>query len=250
MKRILVLILSMIILLSLCGCDSSEYEKAMSLYNSGEYQEAMDIFLELGDYEDSGKMAAICACKAAEEYAEKGMMAEVVELLSAHSTIPMVQETLFVIFSNEITDNYLVNFQAALDSWNEYLPIWMRELKESSNNTPVGGTVNIPKVDMEAPQVIALQRSMEKANKSVSKLREAYNDDILNLCDEDVKNVIDKFFVAAETIDKQFQSLDSWATTILFYSLQDNNAAKANNAVMNALYDVQDAAEVLMDKYG
>ena len=91
---------------------------------------------------------------------------------------------------------------------------------------------------------------MEKANKSVAKLREAYREEILQVCEEDMRNLIDTFFTSADTIDQQFQNLDNWAVSLLFFGLQDNNAAKANNKLMNALYNVQDMLDILMSNSG
>lgn len=287
MKKIITLILAMAMLLTLSGCDSSDYKKATSLYENGEYvealelfellgdyedsadmvkacnyqialeltnaakyQEALEMFLSLGDYEDCIEQSVFCTCKVAEAYAQDGKLTEAVNLLTNYYSHPQAQEMFFVLFANEVTDVYLVKFQEALDSWNEYVLIWLKAVKASGNNTPVGGTVDIPKVDQSAPQVIALQRSMEKANKSVAKLREAYSEEVLQICDEDTQNLINTFFTSADTIDQQFQSLDNWAVSLLFFGLQDNNAAKANNKMMNALYNVQDTVDILMEKYG
>ena len=287
MKRITALILTAAMLLTLTGCDSSDYKKAASLYESGEYaeaaemfealgdykdsadrvkacnyqgaleladagkyQEALEIFLSLGDYEDCGEQSVLCTCKAAEAYAQGGKLAEAVNLLKAYYAEPKAQEMFFVLFADEVTDVYLVNFQNALDSWNEYVPIWLKAVKAAGDKTRVGGTVDIPKVDQSAPQVIALQRSMEKANKSAAKLREAYSEEVLQICDEDTRNLINTFFTSADTIDQQFQNLDNWAVSLLFFGLQDNNAGKANNKLMNALYNVQDMVDVLVEKYG
>lgn len=287
MKKIIMLILAMAMLLMLTGCDSSDYKEANSLYESGEYvealemfealgdyedsvekvkacnyqialeltnagkyQEALTMFVSLGDYEDCAEQSVFCTCKVAEAYAEDGKLTEAINLLTDYYSNPQAQEMFFVFLANEVTDSYLVNFQEAFDSWNEYVPIWLKAVKASGDKTPVGGTVDIPKVDMSAPQVIALQRSMEKANKSVSKLREAYSEEVLQICDEDTQTLINTFFTSADTIDQQFQSLDNWAVSLLFFGIQDNNAAKANNKLMKALCNVQDTVDVLMEKYG
>lgn len=42
--------------ISATGCDSSDYNKATELYNSGQYSDANAIFSELGDYKDSAQM--------------------------------------------------------------------------------------------------------------------------------------------------------------------------------------------------
>ena len=38
---------------SLMSCDDLDYKKAIKLLDEGKYEEARDIFLALGDYEDS-----------------------------------------------------------------------------------------------------------------------------------------------------------------------------------------------------
>lgn len=79
---------------------------------------------------------------------------------------------------------------------------------------------------------------------------EPYSEEGLPICDEDTQDLINTFFISADTIDQQFQNLDSWAVSLLFYGLHDNNAAKANNKLMNALYSVQDMLDTLVENYG
>lgn len=288
MKKIIIaLILSLLMVTMLTGCDSTDYKKAVSFYengeyaaameifealgdyedapamvascsyqlalnlvNQGKYQEAQAIFLSLGDYEDSIQQNVHCVCQLAQSYSRSGDLTQAVGLLADYFSEPQARDVFFTLFADEVTNVYMENFQAALDSWNEYVLIWLKAVKASGDKTPVGGTVAIPDVDKSAPQVIALQRSMEKANKSVAKLREAYSEEILQVCDEDMYNLINTFFTSADTIDQQFQNLDSWAVSLLFYGLHDNNAAKANNKLMNALYSVQDMLDTLVENYG
>lgn len=47
-------------MLVLTGCDSSDYKKAMNLYDQGDYAQAVAIFESLGDYSDSQEMVAEC----------------------------------------------------------------------------------------------------------------------------------------------------------------------------------------------
>ncbi len=53
MKKIILAII--LIILILTGCDSSDYKKAVTLYEEGNYSEAAVIFAGLGDYEDSAE---------------------------------------------------------------------------------------------------------------------------------------------------------------------------------------------------
>ena len=56
LKKFLCLVLSIILVLSLSACDSSDYKKAMELYESGDLDGAITAFSVLGDYEDSADM--------------------------------------------------------------------------------------------------------------------------------------------------------------------------------------------------
>jgi len=59
MKKILCL-LAAVALLLLAGCKSGDYKKATELYEGGNYEEAVSIFQELGDYENSVDMVTAC----------------------------------------------------------------------------------------------------------------------------------------------------------------------------------------------
>ena len=55
-RSALVLILICTLAFSLCGCDALDYRKAIALYNSQNYDAAIDAFYALGDYEDSSAL--------------------------------------------------------------------------------------------------------------------------------------------------------------------------------------------------
>lgn len=60
MKRALSAVLAVFMIFILSGCDSSDYKKAVKLYDQGEYAQAREIFAELEDYEDSQEKLALC----------------------------------------------------------------------------------------------------------------------------------------------------------------------------------------------
>lgn len=54
MKRLISVVLLFSLCLNLCGCGKSgKYESAVALMDAGNYEEAIVVFTELGDYEDS-----------------------------------------------------------------------------------------------------------------------------------------------------------------------------------------------------
>ena len=60
MKKWISLLLVVCIAFALCGCSSSDYKKAVSLYNEGEYDQAKALFVELGEYKDSALYVDKC----------------------------------------------------------------------------------------------------------------------------------------------------------------------------------------------
>ncbi|MBQ2730805.1 MAG: tetratricopeptide repeat protein [Clostridia bacterium] len=59
-KKITLFALSLLTTLSLFSCSGSNYSKAVDLYENGKYEEALALFTELGDYEDSLAMVKEC----------------------------------------------------------------------------------------------------------------------------------------------------------------------------------------------
>lgn len=61
MKKILMLLLSVILCLSLCACSkAADYEAAVALMEAEDYLEAMKAFEKVGDYEDSAQLLEEC----------------------------------------------------------------------------------------------------------------------------------------------------------------------------------------------
>lgn len=53
MKKLISLVLTLAMVFSLCGCNMSDYKKAQKAYESGDYENASEIFETLGDYKES-----------------------------------------------------------------------------------------------------------------------------------------------------------------------------------------------------
>lgn len=83
MKKVFALLLMLALVLSLTACDSSDYKEAMELFNSEKYSDAVTIFEELGDYEDSAQMALKCKYEMALSFIEDGEFDSAKELLVA-----------------------------------------------------------------------------------------------------------------------------------------------------------------------
>ena len=96
MKKTLILGLAVLLLcLSLSGCKSSDYKKAASLEEAGDYSAALEIYKEISDYKDSADHIALCEAmisaidgyEAAKASAEEKNVILDTEITSAESVI-------------------------------------------------------------------------------------------------------------------------------------------------------------------
>ena len=60
MKKLIAIALALALVLSLAGCDASDYKKAVSNMDAGDYATASAAFKALGDYKDSAGLAKEC----------------------------------------------------------------------------------------------------------------------------------------------------------------------------------------------
>lgn len=96
MRKTLILLLS-ILLIVLTGCKEDDYKKALELYVHKEYDEAAEIFLDLGDYEDSAKKYIDCMEAKAITLLDNGKYEEAAEVYRSigdeeMATISMVKK--------------------------------------------------------------------------------------------------------------------------------------------------------------
>lgn len=71
-KNIALVLVAAMLLVTLTGCNSSDYKAAAELYAGGSYIEAAQMFEALGDYKDSADQARICRYAYAKELFEAG----------------------------------------------------------------------------------------------------------------------------------------------------------------------------------
>lgn len=83
MRKILCLCLAFAMCLSLCACDASDYNKAMSLYEAGEYEAAIAAFEALADYKDSAEMKTECIYSNAIALMDAGNIVEAYDTFTA-----------------------------------------------------------------------------------------------------------------------------------------------------------------------
>ena len=72
--------LAVILCFSLVACDSSDYKKAEELYAAGDYAGALELYTNLGEYEDSQNKVKSCKYEIANAHFEKAEFKAALEL--------------------------------------------------------------------------------------------------------------------------------------------------------------------------
>lgn len=76
LHKLTALVLVVLLMLSMTGCDNLDYREAIKLYNAQDYEAAAEIFYELGEYEDSKQLYTRCQYWMAVELMEQGVYSE------------------------------------------------------------------------------------------------------------------------------------------------------------------------------
>ena len=76
LRKLTVLVLAFLLMLSMTGCDNLDYREAVKLYNGRDYEAAAEMFYALGDYEDSKQLYTRCQYWMAVELMEQGVYSE------------------------------------------------------------------------------------------------------------------------------------------------------------------------------
>ncbi len=81
MKRIIISLIALCLMLSLTGCERADYVKAVGIYNEGDFIQARQMFLELGEYEDSRDLLKRCDYHLAVQLYKDGKFPEAIQAL-------------------------------------------------------------------------------------------------------------------------------------------------------------------------
>lgn len=282
MKKLVAVLLVLAMALALCGCDSRDYKKAKELMEEGEYEQAQELLDELEDYEDSAELAMecryqrglaayetgdyatarelfleipdykdaaeqTCGCTyqiALQDYAD-GRVKEAVEALSMIFDYPGARDAMIQIMLDEMTNKYLPEISAAQADQAAYIKTWTNQFVRNYNNARAGQNIDIPKVDMEDPDIISMMRHIDKAEEIRDEYLEIFNDEVMSRCDEDMQNFISTFKTSSEEIHEFFRDPSTFFVNVLLYIARNESVNKAMNPFTNAINAMQDAAEKL-----
>ena len=123
-----------------------------------------------------------------------------IALLSKYYEYPQVKAVYITMFLKTLTDGYIEPVNDANDLWMEYLKVWMKEVEWATQNTPAGQYIDMPNVNTSHDLIVRAQNKMQKANATITILRQAYSDANLEVCGPEVAEQIRIIFDCTDTI--------------------------------------------------
>lgn len=231
MKKFIVFLLALSMIFALVGCDSRDYDEAMTLYgqdkfdearaifvelgdyensqdmvkkcdygmakelvNAGEYDAAIEIFTMLGDYEDSIELAAKCQLGRAVELYDSGDIDGAVKLLAEIQENSDATNVLHQIMFDQVelyTDELTIATDYAAKYYNTFTSKLMMSLFTG------GGSVTVS-VDVNDPDFSALQASAEKLKALRFEFTGIFTKEIISKCDNKMQKTYNAYIETAD----------------------------------------------------
>lgn len=225
-----------------------QYQQALLLMADGDYAGASALLEQLGDYKDSADQARECQFRLAQTEYQNGLVKEAVARLSRIFDYPGANSCLYQILLDELTANYLSHLTDAGKYYDNYTKTWTRQLKTIADRTPAGQTFDLPPVDEQDPDIVAMGRCMAQAEEYLEELHGIFSEEVLARCQDESLN---HFFEVLDSSHEEFvkyynpKVFFSRFSLILFYSSTGQSSSSLIADFNNACYAMMDAAKEL-----
>ncbi len=199
-KRIISGCILAIFVLTLSGCKSGDYKKANALLENEEFSSAQEIFDTLGDYKDSKDMSAECQYQTAMQYYTDKNYKDAVVLLAGISGYDKATQAIHIIALELINDEYVEELTKTTECFSEYFESESQRFISWVN----GGMADDFEFDYSSESFIQFITEESVMNEIAQKIDDVFTAEVLENCDEMVKNVCEKFTEVNEYTNKLF----------------------------------------------
>ena len=224
------------------------YGKALQLMDKGNYDEALALLEPLGEYQDSAEQARECRYQMAMRDYGNGKVKETVDALSSIYDYPAAKQALCQLLLDELAEHYLSHMTDVSGSYNAYSQTWSKQMIAIANRTPAGKTFQAPDVDEKDPDILAMNRSLEKAGGYLDELRGMFSDEVLERCQDEA---LSHFFEVLQASHESFVSyfdpakFKSRFELAVYYGYMGQSPASLAYDYNTAVLNLKDAAEAL-----
>lgn len=203
-KRITVIALILALALTLVACKSTDYKKATQLYDQGKWDEAITMFVELDDYEDSATMAQLCNYEKSVELYHDQKYEEAVNILcqmpSHEESVKLLHKIMFDFINMDFKDS----LGAATGFAAEYTDTFKKWIVAMVSSNASEFTLSL---DEDDKNIIKMLGEREKLIELKTKYQDVFSEDVITRCDVAMK-AAHEAYIATSDYATSFFSVD------------------------------------------
>lgn len=194
MKKKLLLAISLLVvfILVLTGCNSSDYKKAISLYENGSYEEAAAAFEALGDYQDSKKQLVNCYYTLGEYYLDDNSFDQALSYFIKAQDNPGSQKSIRVILSKLLGGDFHTHFSNANGAYSTYVTNEINRYKNFVLDYMMGRGESSFSFDYSNEKLSKMEIERSLMAQSLDNINQLFNADVLSVCDNKTKTALEE----------------------------------------------------------
>lgn len=200
LKRIFSGCILAVFVLMLAGCKGSDYKKANGLLENEEYSSAQEIFDTLGDYKDSKEMSAECQYQIAIQYYKDNNYIEAVSRLVEINDYSKATQAIHIIAFKLINDEYV----DVLTKTTEYYSAYFKSESQKFIAWVYGGMSGDYNIDYSSSAFNKFADEKSTMKDTANKINAVFTAEVLEKCDDEVKNACEKFTTVNTYVDDMF----------------------------------------------
>ena len=191
--RFLSVIVALSVVLFCVGCSSADYKKANELYDSGDYEGALELYTALGDYEDSELLKDACQKKIdyalACEKMDAGDYAEAVQLFvdlgNYEDSVSKLHTLMYFVVQNGSLESTVSKGVEAYSAFVDEQTAKILRLMLSGGEL----TLDPNKIAINDKNAKIMSSCATTLMNDYSAYRAIFPEDIITLCDHDIQTL-------------------------------------------------------------
>lgn len=200
LKKVFSGLILMIFVFTLAGCKGSDYKKATGLFESEDFSSAQEVFDTLGDYKDSKEKSKECLYQIAMQYYKDNDYKNAVAVLAEINDYDKATQAIHTIVLKLINDEYVPELTKTTQCYSTYLNSESKKFL----TWVYSGMENDYEIDYSSYELKILSAEKSILKDITQKINNVFTAEILEKCDDSVKNVFEKFTAVDTSINKMY----------------------------------------------
>ncbi len=175
------------LLIVLCSCKSTDYNKAVEVYKSGDYEQAITSFKALEDYKDSASYLEDSYYNLGVKQSESGEYKKAVETLMNVPNKAETKDQFKRLLTKLLEGDFFKHYNAAVTAYTDYYDLESKKMNDAYNAILSGaGSISI-EFTTDSPELAKMESESSAMMSSFSAIKSIFSKDVLDVCDADTK---------------------------------------------------------------